>query len=147
MQYWIIWNKTVLKFNFVLPSRLGLQNTPTAPLQRGRPLCGRPGNDSKQSDGEAPVMQRLLGMQGTLSLTLFPGPLWPGMGALDSIYGLNRTTLHTYAIQKKKKSEFKPALRNWNFDLVSHMSVAERLHKWMDFAVSIYTYTKQNYLN
>ena len=37
----------------VLPSRLGLQNTPTASLQRGKtPPNECPGYDTKQSDGE-----------------------------------------------------------------------------------------------
>ena len=49
-----------------------------------------PRYDTKQFDGEVPVMLELWGMQSTLSLPLLPGPLWPGMVAPD-IYGLNRT--------------------------------------------------------
>ena len=42
-----------------------------------------PGYDTKQSDGEVPVMQELWGMWSTLSLPLLPGSLWPGMVAPD----------------------------------------------------------------
>ena len=40
---------------------------------RPSPEC--PDNDSKQSDGEVPVMLGLWGMQSTPSLPLLPGPL------------------------------------------------------------------------
>ena len=69
-----------------LPSRLGLY-PPTAPLQRGKTphththKC--PGYDTKQSDGEIPVMLELWGMWSTPSLPLLPGPLWPGVVAPD----------------------------------------------------------------
>ena len=39
--------------------------------------------DSKQSDGEVPVILELWGMWSTHSLPLLPGPLWPGMVAPD----------------------------------------------------------------
>ena len=49
--------------------------------------------DTKQSDGEVPVMLELWGMRSTPSLPLLQGPLWPGMVASDKgpICGLNRT--------------------------------------------------------
>ena len=52
-----------------------------------------PGYDTKQSDGEVPVILGLWGIQSTLLLPLLPGPLWPGMVAPDKgpIYALNRT--------------------------------------------------------
>ena len=53
-------------------------------------------NDTKQSNGEVPVMLGLWGMRSILSLPLLPGPLWPRVVAPD-IYGLNKTKLHTYA--------------------------------------------------
>ena len=40
-----------------------------------------PGYDTKQSDGEVPVMLELWEMQSTPSLPLLPGLLWPGMVA------------------------------------------------------------------
>ena len=42
-----------------------------------------PGYDTKQSDGEVPVMLELWGMRSTFSL--LPGPLWPGVVALDRV--------------------------------------------------------------
>ncbi len=78
----------------MLSSRLGLYNTPTAPLQRDTPHeC--PGYDTKQSDGEVPVMLGLWGIRITPSLPLLPDPLWPRVVAPDKgpIYWLNRTKL------------------------------------------------------
>ena len=43
-----------------------------------------PGYDTKQSDGEVPVMLVLWEMRNTPSLPLLPGPLWPGMVAPDN---------------------------------------------------------------
>ena len=40
-----------------------------------------PGYDTKQSDGEVPMMLELWGMRGTPSLPLLLGQLWPGMVA------------------------------------------------------------------
>ena len=53
------------------------------------------GYDTKQSDGEVPVILVLWGIQSTPSLPSLPGPLWPGVVAPDKrpIYGLNRTKL------------------------------------------------------
>ena len=53
-----------------------------APLQTPLPYkC--PGYDTKQSDGEVPVMLELWGMQSTPSLPSLPGPLRPGVEAPD----------------------------------------------------------------
>ena len=55
-----------------------------APLQRGKTLSNVcPGYDTKQSDGEVPVMLELWGMWSTPLLPLLPGPLWSGMVAPD----------------------------------------------------------------
>ena len=43
-----------------------------------------PGYDTKQSDGEVPVVLELWGMRITPSLPSLPGPLWPGVVAPDS---------------------------------------------------------------
>ena len=44
----------------IWPSQLGLLNTPTASLQKGKTSPKSVlNNDTKQSDGEAPVMQEL----------------------------------------------------------------------------------------
>ena len=52
-----------------------------------------PGYDTKQSDGEVPVMLELWGMRSTPLLPSLPGLLRSGVVALDKgpIYGLNRT--------------------------------------------------------
>ena len=42
-----------------------------------------PRYDTKWSDGEVPMMLELWGMQSAPSLPLLPGPLWPGVVALD----------------------------------------------------------------
>ena len=42
-----------------------------------------PGYDTKQSDGEVPVMLELWGMWSTPSLPLLPGPFWPKTVAPD----------------------------------------------------------------
>ena len=42
-----------------------------------------PGYNTKQSDGEVPVMLELWGMRSTPSLPSLPGPLWPGVVAPD----------------------------------------------------------------
>ena len=73
----------ILKFGFsfwihliyLLTSRLALQNTQTASLQRDKsPLHNKCLEyDTKQSDGEVSVMLELWGMQSTPSLPSFPG--------------------------------------------------------------------------
>ena len=59
------------------PSRLGLPNTPTAFVQRGKnpPQKRCPGYDTKQSDDEVPVMQEIWGIRYTPSLPSLPRPL------------------------------------------------------------------------
>ena len=44
-----------------------------------------PWYDIKQSDAVAPVMLELWGMRSTPSLPSLPGPLWPGVVALDRV--------------------------------------------------------------
>ena len=41
-----------------------------------------------KSDGEVPVM--LWGMWSTPSLSLFPGPLWPEMEAVDRVLSMGQ---------------------------------------------------------
>ena len=53
-------------------------------MHRGKtPPNECPGYDTKQSDGEVPVMLELWGMRSTPLLPSLPGPLWPGMVAPD----------------------------------------------------------------
>ena len=60
-----------------------------------------PGYDTKQSDGEAPVLLELCGMQSAPSLPLLPGPLWARVVAPDMgpIYKSNRTVWHLNWVQ------------------------------------------------
>ena len=65
-----------------LPGWLGLQNTPTAPLQNGKISPNEnPVYDTKQSDSEAPVMLELWEIQSTPSLPSLPSSFWPGVVA------------------------------------------------------------------
>ncbi len=74
-----------------MPSRLGLKNTLTASLQRGNPPTNKcPGYDTKQSDGEVPVMLELWGMWSTPSLPLFPGAHWPGVVEPDRALSMSQ---------------------------------------------------------
>ena len=53
--------------------------------------------DTKQSDGEVPVMLEHWGMWRTTSLPMLPGPLWPGIVAPDRTLSMGLIELHTYA--------------------------------------------------
>ena len=69
----------------IKPSRLRQWNAQTASLQRGKTLNECPGYDTKQSEGEAPVMLEIWGMRSTSSLPLLPGLFWPGVVAPDKV--------------------------------------------------------------
>ena len=58
------------------PSRPGQYNTQNE--------CPR--YDTKQSDGDVPVMLELWGIRSTPSLPFLPVTLWPGVVAPDPIY-------------------------------------------------------------
>ena len=73
------------------PSWLGLQNTPSASLQRRKtPHNECFGYETKQFDGEAPVMLELRGMWSTSLLSLLTGPLWPGVVAPDRVLAMGK---------------------------------------------------------
>ena len=58
-------------------------------LCRGvRPPNKCPGYDTKQSDGEVPVMLGPGGIRSTSSLPLLPGLLWPGVVAPDRVLSM-----------------------------------------------------------
>ncbi len=46
--------------------------------------------NSKQSDGEVPVMLEQWEMQSTPSLPSLPGPLWPGLVAPDRALSMDQ---------------------------------------------------------
>ena len=58
------------------------------------PLNKCPGYDTKQSDGEVPVMLELWGIQSTPSLPFPPGPFWPGVVAPDGVLSLSQIELN-----------------------------------------------------
>ena len=77
-------------FNRILLSRLGLQNTPSAFLQRGK--TPHPNEcswyDTKLSDGEVPIMLELWEMRSNRFLPPLPGLLRPIIVALDRVLSL-----------------------------------------------------------
>ena len=68
------------------PSWLGLQNTPTTFLQRGK----TPGCDTIQTDGKVPVMLELLGMRSTPLFSSLLGSLLPGEVASDRVLTIGK---------------------------------------------------------
>ena len=69
----------------VVAQSAGAVYTLTISLQRGKTPPHthnkRPGYDSKQHDGEVPLMLELWGKWSTPSLPSLPGPLWPRNGS------------------------------------------------------------------
>ena len=51
-------------------------------------------SDTKQSDGEAPVMLKLWGMQSTPLSPLLPCPLWFGVVAPDGVISIGQIELN-----------------------------------------------------
>ena len=77
-------------------SRQGQQNTPTASLLRSKtPPNECPGYDTKQSNGEAPVMIEFGGMQGTPLLSSLASRLWPGVVAPKRILSMGQIELNS----------------------------------------------------
>ena len=80
----IIWNKTVLTLTLCIALSAGaVEYTNCASAEGKDPPHECPGYDTKQSDGEVPVMLGLWAMWSTPSLPLLPGPLWPSVVAPD----------------------------------------------------------------
>ena len=80
----------------MLASRMDLLNTPTVSLQRGKtpPPNECPVYDTKQSDGDVPVMLELWGIRSTSSLPLLPGLLWLGVRAPDRVVSMGQIELN-----------------------------------------------------
>ena len=66
----------------------GAVETPTAPLKRSKTPNECSAYDTKQSDGEVPVMLGLWEMWSTPSLPLLLDPLWPGVLAPDGVLSM-----------------------------------------------------------
>ena len=92
-----------LYHNSSWPSRLGLQNTPTASLQSvysaDCPPNECPGYVTKQSDCEAPVMLELWGIWSIPLLPPPPGPLCPGVVAPDKVLSMGYIELNCVLMQ------------------------------------------------
>ena len=72
----------------------------TASLQRGKHSPNKyPGYDTKQSDGEVPMMLELWGMKSTPLLPLLPGPLLPGVVAPDRVPSMGQIELNCILMQ------------------------------------------------
>ena len=54
--------------------------------------------DTKQSDGEVPIMLKLWGMQNTTLLSSLPGPLWPGVVVPDRVLFIDQIELNCILI-------------------------------------------------
>ena len=55
-----------------------------------------PGYDTKQSNGEAPVMLELWRMRSTTLLPSLPGPLWPGVVAPERVLSMDQIELFDF---------------------------------------------------
>ena len=51
------------------------------------------GDDTKRSNGEAPVMLELWAMQSTSSLSWLPGPLWPAVVTHEWVLSMSQIEL------------------------------------------------------
>ena len=60
------------------------------------------GNDTKQYNGEVPVMLELWEMQSTLSLPSLERPLWPEMVALDWVQSMGQIDLFDHLTVSKQ---------------------------------------------
>ena len=81
-------------------------------MQSGKTSHQWVGYDTKQSDGEVPVMLGLWGIQSTPSLPLLPGPLWPGVVAPDRALSIGQIE------QVETKEKFR---RNISGELESYL--------------------------
>ena len=79
----------------VAKSAVAVEYTDCFSAERWEPHNECAGYDTKQSDGEVPVMLELWGVRSTPLLPPLPGPIWPGVVAPDTgpIYGFNRNKL------------------------------------------------------
>ena len=93
LELWEVWSTPSLPLKTISLYTKPLKTTQKCKAQLTSLLGGGvipppneyPGYDLKQSDGEAPVMLKLWGMQSTPSVPLLPGSLWPRVVAPDMI--------------------------------------------------------------
>ena len=83
-----------------LPSRLGLENTPTATLPKGKTTLKEcPDYDTEQSDDEAAVMLELWGMRSIPLLPSLPSQLWPGVVVPVRVLSMDQIELNWELMQ------------------------------------------------
>ena len=79
---------------------MGLQDTPIASLHRDKnPPTSVLDYYTKQSDGEAPVMLELWGMQSTSLFPLLPDPHWSGVVVPDRVLSMGQIELKCVLVQ------------------------------------------------
>ena len=79
-----------------------------------------PGYDTKQSNGEAPVMLELWGMRSTPSFASLPGSLWLGVVALDRVLSIGRIELFDTEPERKQRTYWGKLLE---IELFDHLTV------------------------
>ena len=65
-----------------------------------------PGYDTKQSDGEIPVVLEPRGMQNTPSMPSLPVPLWPGVVAIDKVLSMGQIELNCVIKRQQISSSY-----------------------------------------
>ena len=78
-----------------LPSRLRIEYTDSFSAEELDPNNEGPGYDTKQPDGDAPVLLELWGMWSTPLLPSLPVPLWPGVVAPDRVLSMDQIKLNS----------------------------------------------------
>ena len=76
---------------------------PSRGIKKNLNVC--PGYDTKQSDGEAPVMLELWKIRSTSSLSLLSGQLWPGVVANDLCWNVSYTWQYLELFNCVQKNE------------------------------------------
>ena len=81
--------------SIIWPNWLGLKNTSSASLQRGKtPPNQCPEYDLKQSDGDTVVMVELWGIRSSPILSSLPDPLWQRGVASDRVLLMGKKELN-----------------------------------------------------
>ena len=94
-----------------------------------------PGYDTKQPDGEVPVMLELWQMRSTPSLPSLTGPIRPGVVLTDRALPMGQIELNCVL------------MLNWIVKIELFLSVKLNCLKLNNFWLRKCTYTKLNYLN
>ena len=88
---WLVCLHTYTHRQTVAQSAEAVENTNCFSIGGKTPPNERLGYETKQSDGEVPIMRNLWRMQSTPSLPFHLGPLWLGMVASNRVLFLSQT--------------------------------------------------------